>query len=107
LYEWQKLPFVFAVWAAAKTMAGAEKSALKQIIAHSLDSCEMDFVSVAGDHGRRLGLTDHETQEYLAGFNYRLGEREREAMKVFRRLVLEIAAGPRKQSAERKGDATL
>jgi aminodeoxyfutalosine synthase len=106
-YEWQKLPFVFAVWAAAKTMAGAEKSALKQIIAHSLDSCEMDFVSVAGDHGRRLGLTDHETQEYLAGFNYRLGEREREAMKVFRRLVLEIAAGPRKQSAERKGDATL
>jgi predicted solute-binding protein len=41
-------------------------------------------------HGRMLGLTDHETQEYLEGFNYRLGEREREAMIVFRKLVSEI-----------------
>jgi predicted solute-binding protein len=63
---------------------------LKKLLARSLDMCDEDFVSVAGTHGRRIGLTDNETQEYLAGFNYRLGEREREAMRVFEALLTEV-----------------
>ncbi len=45
---------------------------------------------VAGKHGRRIGLTDAETQEYLAGFNFTLGEREREALRVFAGFVREV-----------------
>ena len=89
-YEWQKLPFVFAVWAVAKSMAPGAKIELRDIIRRSLDLCGGDFVPVAGTHGRRVGLTPGETQEYLAGFNYRLGDREKQGMAKFRDLIFEI-----------------
>ncbi len=89
-YEWQKLPFVFAVWAVAKTMLPESKQELRDIIRRSLELCGGDFIPVAGTHGRRLGLTNKETQEYLAGFNYRLGDREKEGMGRFRELILEL-----------------
>ncbi len=96
-YEWQKLPFVFAVWAVRSSLPAATKEELSGIIARSLDAAEGDFIPAAGPHGRRIGLTDAETQEYLAGFNYRLGEREHEAMNVFRRLnaAMEQRSGAR------------
>ena len=89
-YDWQKLPFVFAVWAMKKVLPEETKLELKNILARSLELCEEDFVPIAGTHGRRIGLTDSETQEYLEGFNFRLGEREREAMTEFRRLFAEV-----------------
>ncbi|HUI64070.1 MAG TPA: MqnA/MqnD/SBP family protein, partial [Bacteroidota bacterium] len=92
-YEWQKLPFVFAVWGVHRSLPEDERRTLNRALTGALDACGDDFVAVAGTHGRRLGLTDAETQEYLAGFNYTLGEREREAMRVFRRLVSEVEAG--------------
>ncbi|HUI10674.1 MAG TPA: aminofutalosine synthase MqnE [Bacteroidota bacterium] len=87
-YEWQKLPFVFAVWAARKALPAPVHEELSSLLARSLALCGSDFIPAAGAHGRRIGLTDGETQEYLAGFNYTLGEREREAIAVFRRLAL-------------------
>ena len=69
----------------------------------SLESVGGDFVSVAGPHGRRIGLTDEETQEYLSGFNYSLGEREREAIEVFRRLVPAAASGAHASPPDREG----
>ena len=103
-YEWQKLPFVFAVWAVRKALPAETKEELSGIIARSLESCEGDFIPAAGTHGRRIGLTDNETQEYLAGFNYRLGEREREAMVVFRRLnaAVEQRAGEQANVQEKQ-----
>jgi aminodeoxyfutalosine synthase len=89
-YDWQKLPFVFAVWSMQRTLPEATKEELKSILSSSLEKCEENFVPIAGLHGRTLGLTDEETQQYLEAFNYRLGEREREAMSVFRTLVQEF-----------------
>ncbi len=89
-YEWQKLPFVFAVWAMKKSLPEEKKDELKDIVSASLEKSEEDFVAVAGLHGSVLGLSDVETQEYLAGFNYRLGEREREAIEVFKALCVEL-----------------
>jgi aminodeoxyfutalosine synthase len=89
-YDWMKLPFVFAVWAQKRSLPEADKRTLGEILGTSLASCEGDFIPAAGAHGRRIGLTDAETQEYLEGFNYRLGEREKEAMKVFQSLLSEI-----------------
>jgi len=89
-YDWQKLPFVFAAWAMKKSLPEETKIELREILALSLETSEEDFIAIAGKHGRSIGLTDPETQEYLAGFNYRLGERERKAMTVFRGLLEEI-----------------
>jgi aminodeoxyfutalosine synthase len=101
-YEWQKLPFVFAVWALRRSLPSALKEELGELVKQSLESVGGDFVSVAGPHGRRIGLTDAETQEYLSGFNYSLGEREREAIEVFRRLVPAVASGLHASSPERE-----
>jgi aminodeoxyfutalosine synthase len=93
-YEWQKLPFVFAVWAQRRSLPAADKEELSRLLKDSLESTGGDFVPVAGSHGRRIGLTDAETQEYLSGFNYTLGEREREAIDLFRRLVQAVGPAP-------------
>jgi aminodeoxyfutalosine synthase len=100
-YQWQKLPFVFAVWALRRSLPPALKEELSGLLRGSLESVGGDFVPVAGAHGRRIGLTDAETQEYLSGFNYSLGEREREAIAVFRRLVPAAASGAHSPSLER------
>jgi aminodeoxyfutalosine synthase len=102
-YEWQKLPFVFAVWALRRSLPSAVKEELSGLVKGSLESVGGDFVSVAGPHGRRIGLTDEETQEYLSGFNYSLGEREREAIEVFRRLVPAAASGAHASPPDREG----
>ncbi|MEE9225208.1 MAG: aminofutalosine synthase MqnE [Bacteroidota bacterium] len=134
-YEWQKLPFVFAVWAVKKSLPAETKVELAQIIETSLAKAEEDFfaegrrsdiivseqrsdlhfadrrsaINAAGNfvsaqalegeqgrnrtlwlNGKQVGLSPAEVIEYLEGFNYHLGERERKAMRVFRRLVEEV-----------------
>ncbi len=83
-YNWQKLPFVFAVWAMQRGLSADRKTTLKAAVEAALDAGERDFVAIAGAYGRRIGLTDAETHEYLAGLNYRLGEREWQAIRLFR-----------------------
>jgi aminodeoxyfutalosine synthase len=89
-YEWQKLPFVFAVWAVKRTMSEPDRLRLRDALVASLEKSTEDYAAVGGTHGRRIGLTDAETVDYLAGFNYRLGEREREAIARFAALVEEV-----------------
>ncbi|MGD0338686.1 MAG: aminofutalosine synthase MqnE [Bacteroidota bacterium] len=89
-YDWQKYPFVFAVWGMKKDLPEKAKEELRTMIGQALEKSEENFISVAGLHGRAIGLTDKETQEFLEGFNYRLGEREKKAMWIFRHLLEEI-----------------
>ncbi len=88
-YEWQKLPFVFAVWAIKNTVSTERRDELRSLITASLEKGETDFAAVGTQHAKGLGLTPEEVSEYLAAFNYRLGERERAAMELFRTLLLE------------------
>lgn len=89
-YDWQKLPFVFAVWAVKKSLSEEAKKELSEIIEHSLSSSENRFGEIGELAGKRIGLTRDEVEEYLEGFNYRLGEREKEAMREFRKLIEEV-----------------
>jgi predicted solute-binding protein len=91
---------VFAVWAVRRSLPPAVKEELGGLRKQSLESAGGDFVPLAGTHGRRIGLTDAETQEYLSGFNYSLGEREREAIAMFRRLVPAVGSGSLASSPE-------
>lgn len=90
-YDWQKVPFVFAVWACKMTLSDERKQELKNIIGSSLSKSENKLGKIGSTHGKQIGLSLYETKEYLEGFNYRLGERELEAMKVFNNLVREIS----------------
>ncbi len=86
-YTWQKLPFVFAVWAVKRTISEEEKAELKSIINTSLEKAEEDYGRVSVPHATRLGLKVDEAVEYLEGFNYRIGEREWQAIEVFDSLL--------------------
>jgi chorismate dehydratase len=89
-YDWQKLPFVFAVWAVRHSCPDARKAELQESIGRSLAKNESRLDSIGTIHGARIQLSAAETTEYLQGFNYRLGERERAAMKLFKKLVAEV-----------------
>lgn len=94
-YDWQKLPFVFAVWAMKKSLPDSTKDELKSILSNSVAKSEENLATVGELHGKEIMLTSSETHEYLAGFNYRLGEREREAMAKFREMIVEVESSHR------------
>ncbi len=87
-YNWQKLPFVFAVWVVNKKFTNRDKfiDEIKKSLSKGLNNLEM----IGKQHGEELGLSITETKEYLEGFNYELGENEKEAIKVFKNFVLKI-----------------
>lgn len=90
-YTWQKMPFVFAVWAFKASLPEDKKRELESIISDGLHKGEIDIDSIGYRHGLRLNLAKEETAEYLRGFNYRLGERERTAITTFKNLVEEVS----------------
>lgn len=93
-YTWQKLPFVFAVWAVKNSMPEERKLELRNLITHALERSESDLVLVSAPHAKQIGIGLDDAVEYLQGFNYRIGEREREAIDVFSKLFMSIEATP-------------
>jgi aminodeoxyfutalosine synthase len=89
-YEWQKMPFVFAVWAFKKSLPPDKALELHDIISTSLSRGEAEIDTIGAVHGSALHLTKDETAEFLQGFNYHLGEREKEAMAAFKKLIEEV-----------------
>ena len=78
------------------------------MIADSLNHYDEDDSVQGLPSWRKTGLTEGETSEYLQGFNYRLGEREKKAMETFRELVEELdhhtprrSTPPPRRAAER------
>ncbi len=86
-YEWQKLPFVFAVWAIRKALGPASLAELSELIGQALEKGEGALEEVGALHAHRIGLTKAESSDYLRGFNYRLGERELKAIEVFESYI--------------------
>jgi len=89
-YEWKKMPFVFAVWAVNKSVSPTARQELCRAIENSLSASEGRLAEIGSPRGVLLGLTPKEVEEYLEGFSYRIGEREREAIKEFKILVGQI-----------------
>lgn len=90
-YDWKKLPFVFAVWAVKRSLPPETKKELADIIGRSLSKTETRYREIGELHGRQIGLSAGEVEEYLEGFNFRLGDRERKAMREFKALAQEIS----------------
>ena len=89
-YEWQKLPFVFALWAVRKSLPDEKRDELSSLIQSSLRKGELDLEGIGAGHAKRIGWNSREATEYLEGFNYHLGERERQAIDVFGELLVSL-----------------
>jgi aminodeoxyfutalosine synthase len=89
-YEWQKLPFVFAVWAVRKALPQESRDELASLIQNALLKGEVEFERMSEAHAGRIGMTPAEATEYLQGFNYRMGEREWRAIEVFENLLTSV-----------------
>jgi aminodeoxyfutalosine synthase len=103
--EWQGLPFVFAVWARRRDLAPEAKKELDELLARSLALSSRDFAAVGSAHGRRIGMTPAEVADYLGAFTFVLGEREKEAIEAFRRLVGELEGNSTRTQPEHAHDA--
>ena len=89
-YEWKQLPFVFAVWAVQKTMKPDAKLELTEILQASLKKAEQNYAAAGALHARSIGLTEQECEEYLEGFNFRVGKREYAAITEFEKLLIDL-----------------
>ncbi len=86
-HDWQGLPFVFAVWAIRKDVPPETRELLRRAIEESLCQAEGELGELAAIYGPRLGLSPSEAAAYLDAFQYRLGDREKKAIGVFRGLL--------------------
>jgi aminodeoxyfutalosine synthase len=89
-YDWKKLPFVFAIWAVQKSMPSHQKEELIGIIQQSLARAEDNYAAMGKSHAKRINFSVEDSVEYLEGFNFRVGERERLAIEVFEDLLQEF-----------------
>ncbi|MFN2383345.1 MAG: menaquinone biosynthetic enzyme MqnA/MqnD family protein [Gemmatimonadota bacterium] len=87
-WAWQKLPFVFAVWAVRQAVPRRERERFAGFLSGSLAIGDEHYAEIAAAHAGPLG--DAETlQAYLEHFTYRLGSAELEGLRRFRDLLAE------------------
>ena len=85
---WQRLPFVFAVWALRTTLPRRERDRLAGFLSGSLAVGMEHLPAIAAAAAGRFGTKD-ELTAYLDNFVYRLGAGEREGLRRFRDLLAE------------------
>jgi chorismate dehydratase len=83
--EWTGLPFVFARWAVATRVPGAERRAFEAALDAALDR-GMDALPAIADARRELGWTGAQIESYLRNFAFRLGPDEEKGAAEFIRL---------------------
>ncbi|MBI4633575.1 MAG: aminofutalosine synthase MqnE [Deltaproteobacteria bacterium] len=89
-YHWQRLPFVFAVWAERKALSPNDKKDIHEKIRQTLAKEKRAPSPLSTLHGQRIGLTPRETKTYLDGFTFRLGKPEMKAIEIFRKIVADL-----------------
>jgi predicted solute-binding protein len=80
------------VWAVKKSLPAETKQELLHLIDRALQDSRDHFGEIGELRGSELGLSRDDVEEYLEGFNFRLGERERAAMSEFRNLLVDLVA---------------
>jgi chorismate dehydratase len=88
--RWTGLPTVFALWIVRKSVPQAEKEALREAIAHSIQEGWGQWEELAAQRPH-LGMTAADVEEYLTGFSFVVGPPEREAISRFRSLLSTLA----------------
>jgi chorismate dehydratase len=81
--EWTGLPFVFARWIVRRDLNPEAIAFLKKLITQSLELGLQRIDDIAAKR-TDLSMTVEEVREYLLGFNYVFGPKEKEAIERFR-----------------------
>jgi chorismate dehydratase len=80
--SWTGLPFVFALWAVRRGMNAGD---LDVRLGAVRDAGLADVAAIAAAEGPPVGFTIEECRRYLTvNLHYRLGDRERQGMELFR-----------------------
>jgi chorismate dehydratase len=87
-WEWQSLPFVFAVWTVRSGLPRRERERFAGFLSGSLALGFERLERIAVDHAGLLGDADT-LRDYLRHFDYRLGDAELEGLRRFRDLLAE------------------
>lgn len=83
-YEWKQLPFVFAVWAVKKDLSEQKIKALDELLNDALNKFFSQNSQIEQFYNVKIGFSNEEIMEYLNNIVYRLGEKELEAIRVFK-----------------------
>lgn len=83
-YEWKQLPFVFAIWAVKKDLSQQKIQALDELLNDALNKFFSNKTQIEQFYNVKIGFSNEEIMDYLNNIVYRLGEKEIEAINVFR-----------------------
>jgi chorismate dehydratase len=90
--RWTGLPFVFAVWAARPE---ADVAGMAEQLNAARDAGKTNLAAIAAAEAGRHGLTVPQCLGYLRdNLHYDLGERELEALRLFRRFASQLGLVP-------------
>lgn len=103
--EWTGLPFVFAVWSARRSLSGAKRTQLFEMIASSLERAIRRIPVIAAETAGPLGQPDA-IAGYLSDFTYRFEEEERRGLETFRAYVRERRLIPSRETIPEAGRAS-
>lgn len=85
-HEWTETPFVFARWIVRRDLNPEALELLGELVAKSLERGMKRIDEIASTRSD-LSMTLDEVREYLHGFTYVLGEREKRSIDMFRRYL--------------------
>ncbi|OGR51433.1 MAG: hypothetical protein A2034_00335 [Elusimicrobia bacterium GWA2_38_7] len=83
-FKWQKLPFVFARWMVRKELSSKAKELIAEWLKTNLDSCGEKKIQAIQWFKKKYDWDYPKAQEYLQGFQYHLGKKEKKAISVFK-----------------------
>lgn len=86
-YEWQKKPFVFALWVVRRDLPLEEKKVLAMRFEDAFFEGMAHLNEIAERRAPDLGMTPAAVEAYLRNFRYRLGPEELDGLDAFARLV--------------------
>ncbi len=91
-YDWKGLPFVFAVWMARKSLDDGVKALLADGLRKNLAWNLENNLKTIADKRAYMGMTYEEVAGYFSGLRLTLDAEDMEAIDVFRRECLSLAA---------------
>ncbi|MDR5693866.1 MAG: menaquinone biosynthesis protein [Armatimonadota bacterium] len=92
-YEWMGLPFVFARWAIRRSLPAEAKRQIVWTLEESMEECFASLPSVCSRHAPEW-LSPKELEDYLRGFSYWIGDKEEQAISLFRSYLQEKGEAP-------------
>jgi len=101
-HEWTGLPFVFARWIVRRDLNPEAKALLGNLLEQSLE-LGLTRIRPIAETRSDLSMSVEEVAEYLHGFNYILGEREKEAIERFRKCLQRLDDGAALEEAPNAG----